>query len=199
MASSPPLNRRRIVGLHDPRSARAQANDRESQRLAMQHIVRQDNLGLDIPSDSENDDEFNLDSPSPPPPAAEQVVVPIQRPRNRHYWAGNNPKLNLLASAYINQPMRQEIEANASGSPELIDALRQLKRDTTQDLDFDNLKHSGKIFLIQKTCEQLNDSQEFKNLMPEGGTLGIELARQKIKEFSDIAVATPEDQIDNRN
>jgi hypothetical protein len=95
--------------------------------------------------------------------------------------------------------MRQEIEANASGSPELIDAIRQLKRDTTQDLDFDNLKHAGKIFLIQKTCEQLNDSQEFKNLMPEGVMLGIELARQKIKEFSDLAVATPEDQIDIRN
>jgi hypothetical protein len=55
------------------------------------------------------------------------------------------------------------------------------------------------MFLIQKTCEQLNDCDEFKALMPEGISLGIELARQKIKEFSDIAVATQEDQIDIRN
>jgi hypothetical protein len=210
MASSPPLNRRRVVGLSDPRSARAQANDAEAQRLAMRQIVHQDNVGLDIPS-SESDDEFNLDSPSQSPPrqnrAAEQgaaanAVAPIQRPtapRNRYFWAGNNAKLNMLASAYINQPMRQEIGANASGSAESIEAIRQLKRDTTQELDFDNLKHSGKMFLIQKTCEQLNDCDEFKALMPEGTSLGIELARQKIKEFSDIAVATQEDQIDIRN
>jgi len=85
MASSPPLNRRRIVGLNDPRSARAQANDAEAQRLAMRQIVHQDNVGLDIPS-SESDDEFNLDSPSQSPPrqnrAAEQgaaanAVAPI--------------------------------------------------------------------------------------------------------------------------
>jgi len=105
----------------------------------------------------------------------------------------------MLASVYINQLMRQEIGANASGSAESIEAIRQLKRDTTRELDFDNWKHSGKMFLIQKTCEQLNDCDEFKALMPEGISLGIELARQKIKEFSDIAVATQEDQIDIRN
>ena len=212
MTSSPPLSRRRIVGLNDPRSARAQANDDEVYRRAMQQIVQQGNLDMDNPDESDTeesrftDDEFNIDSPSPPPqnrqPPAEPVVFPIQRPtapRNRYYWTGNNAKLNMLASAYINQPMRQDIAATASGSPALIEAIKLLKRDTRQDLDFDNLKHSGKMFLIQKTCEQLNDCQEFKNLMPEGAILSIELGRQKIKEFSDIAVATPENQIDTRN
>lgn len=80
-----------------------------------------------------------------------------------------------------------------------MEAIKLLKRDAMQDLDFDNLKHSGKVFLIQKTCEQLNACQEFKNFMQEGAILGIELVRQKIKEFSDIAVATPENQIDTRN
>jgi hypothetical protein len=212
MASSPPLNRRRIVGLNDPRSARAQANDAEVYRRAMQQIVRSDNLDMDNPDESDSDesrftdDQFNPQSPSPPPqnrpPPVEPVVVPIQRPmapRNRYFWTGNNAKLNMLASAYINQPMRQEIAATASGSPDLMEAIKLLKRDAMQDLDFDNLKHSGKVFLIQKTCEQLNACQEFKNFMQEGAILGIELVRQKIKEFSDIAVATPENQIDTRN
>ena len=207
MASSPPLNRRRIVGLNDPRSARAQANDAEVYRRAMQQIVRSGNLDMDHHENDTDesrftDDEFNRSSPSPPPqnrqpPADEPVVVPNQRPtapRNRYYWTGNNAKLNMLDSAYINQPMWQEIAANASGSPALIDAIKLLKRDAFQDLDFDNLKYSGEMFLIQKTCEQLNACQEFQNLIPEGAMLSIELGRQKIKEFSDIAVATPENQ-----
>lgn len=63
--ASPPLNRRRILGLNDPRSARAQANDTEIQRLAMRQMVQENNANLDIP-DSSSSDEFNLDSPSPP-------------------------------------------------------------------------------------------------------------------------------------
>jgi hypothetical protein len=206
--ASPPLNRRRILGLNDPRSARAQANDTEIQRLAMRQMVQENNANLDIP-DSSSSDEFNLDSPSPPIsslPQQRQQPAPIQRraappalPRNRYFWAGNNVKLNLLASKYYHQPMRQEIAANASRSPDSIEEIRLLKRDTTKDLDFDNLKHSGKVFLVQKTCEELNECEEFKAHMPEGVTLGVELCRQKIKEFFDIAVATPDDQIDIRN
>jgi hypothetical protein len=213
MASSPPLNRRRILGLNDPRSARAQANDTEIQRLAMRQMVQENNANLDIP-DSSSSDEFNLDSPSPPisslpqqrEPQQPAISAPIQRraappalPRNRYFWAGNNVKLNLLASKYYHQPMRQEIAAHASRSPDSIEEIRLLKRDTTKDLDFDNLKHSGKVFLVQKTCEELNECEEFKAHMPEGVTLGVELCRQKIKEFFDIAVATPDDQIDIRN
>lgn len=147
MASSPPLNRRRIVGLNgpNPRNARAQANDAEAQRLAMQQVVRQNNANLDIP-DASSSDEFNLDSPSPPisPRVQEQQQpAPIQRraappalPRNRYFWAGNNVKLNLLASKYYHQPMRQEIAANASRSPDSIEEIRLLKERYDQGYGF---------------------------------------------------------------
>ncbi len=52
MASSPPLNRRRIVGLSDPHSARDQANDAEFYRLAMQQIVRSGNSDMDNPDET---------------------------------------------------------------------------------------------------------------------------------------------------
>ena len=210
--SSQPAQRRRVVGLPNPlpRGARQLSNDEEMQRRAAERAM---DVQIDLTSLIEDDfddhdqaqgyvsPQFNPHSPSPPlqnrQPPDEAVVAPIQRPtapRNRYYWTGNNAKLNMLASAYINQPMRQEISANASGSPALIDAIKLLKRDAFQDLDFDNLKHSGEMFLIQKTCEQLNACQEFQNLIPKGAMLSIELGQQKIKEFSDIAVATPENQ-----
>ncbi len=44
MASPPPLRRRRIVGLPDPRSARAQANDTEFYHRSMQLILQSANL-----------------------------------------------------------------------------------------------------------------------------------------------------------
>jgi hypothetical protein len=164
MASSPPLNRRRIVGLNDPnpRGARAQANDAETQRLAMQQVARQNSANFENP-DASSSDEFNLDSP-PQQQREQPPAAPIQRrappasaappalPRNRFFWAGNNTKLNFLASKYYHQPLRQQIAALASQSPDRIEEIRLLKRDTTKDLDFDNLKHSGKVFLIQKTC-----------------------------------------------
>lgn len=205
------------------RRARAQANDEEIVRHALRRIRQDDLMGLDVPSDSESDiDSMNLDSDSAEPSsssdqrfhespqrrqpyasvAAAAVAVPgperlQSSSRNRYFWAGNNDKLNLLASKYYHQPMRQELAANASGSHAHIEEIRLLKRDPSKDLDFSNLKHSGKVFLVKKTCEELNECDEFRMHMPENTVLGVELCRQKIKEFFDVAIATPDERIDH--
>jgi hypothetical protein len=216
----PPRNCRRRVGLGqpvgDPRAARAQASEAEIQRLALQQIVRQGSMGLDIPSDDENDDdEFNLDTsdsedyprararepPSPPPqpaqvPADAQPVASLSA-RSRQLWQGNHPKLNIVARLFLLQPQRQEMLAMASNEPELI---RQLKRDQTKDFGHDNFKHAGFSFIVQKTCEELNSNQAFvQGYLPQNSILSAELLRQKIKEFQLIAVNTNIQDIDSRN
>ena len=121
--SSQPAQRRRVVGLPNPlpRGARQLSNDEEMQRRAAERAMDvQSDLTSSIEDDFDDHDQaqgyvspqFNPHSPSPPPqnrqPPDEAVVAPIQRPtapRNRYYWTGNNAKLNMLASAYINQPM----------------------------------------------------------------------------------------------
>jgi hypothetical protein len=203
MSSSPPRNRRRIVGLNDPRAARAQANDAELHRLALRQLVEQDD-NLDIPSEEYEGSDYSGSDDAPPPPAPVRQSAPIIQaqvaaPRSRHLWTGNNTKLNLLARKYINQPLRQEVAANASGSADRIAEIRSLKRDPSRDLDFDNLAHAGKLFLVQKTCEELNECAEFRNHIPENFNLSVELTRQKIKEYTEIAVATPEHSIDHSN
>jgi hypothetical protein len=211
-------------GVPNPRSARAQANEEEMFRRVIRSIVREDEVGLDIPgyddsgSESENNSldlseaPENVDEESEvqiqvdgeneenanavaPPPASEAIVV---RPRNRHYWNGNDSKLNMVASKYLNQPLRQEIIANASNNAEFVSQIRSLKRLPNRDLDYDNLKHSGKIFLVQKTVEELNACDLFKEMMPANQRLSVELCRQKIKEFQLIAVNTLDADIDRR-
>ncbi len=137
-----------------------------------------------------------MEVPESPP----EVVAARSRayPRNRYFWLGNDGKLNLLASKYLNQPLRQEIAANASGNADSIAHIRSLKRDATQDLDYNNLKHSGKLFLVQATTDELNACDAFKEYLPETQTLSVELCRQKIKEFQAIAVGTPDASIDHR-
>jgi hypothetical protein len=213
-------------GVLNPRSARAQANDEEVVRRVIQSIVREDEVGLDIPgyddsgSESENnsldtseasenvDEESEVeiqvdgeneehDYAAAPPPASEAIVV-RNRPRNRHFWAGNDSKLNMMAGKYLNQPLRQEIIANGSNNAEVVSQIRSLKRLPNRDLDYDNLKHSGKIFLVQKTTEELNACELFKEMMPANQRLSVELCRQKIKEFQSIAVNTADADIDRR-
>jgi hypothetical protein len=221
MAFSPPRNRRRIVGLNDPRAARAHATDAEQRRLALQQIVQQGRMGLDIPSDAYEDseaDEFNLDSDSdsddaaaaaaPPPPPAEAVPqsAPIQvqaaapAPRNRYFWVGNDTKLNIVARRFLLQPQRQEMAAMAANDPERISEIRLLKRDQNKDFDHDNFKHSAHSFLVQKTCEELNTDRAFvESHLPPNSSLNAELLRQKIKEFQQIAVNTNIQDIVPRN
>ena len=214
MANLSAGSRRPRVGLSDPRGARAQANEEEGVRLAreaddVRHVIRRivDNgaMGLDIPDsnseelDSDFEDEFDANPPPPIRPIPGAAIPPIPPARSRNLWIGNNPKLNLVASKFRGQPLRQELAANASGSQDLIAKIRSLKRDPTKEFDFGNLKHSGKKFLMEQTAAELNECAQFQLHMPAGAQLQYEYLRQKIKEFSDIAVATPVARIDIRN
>ena len=194
------------------------ANQEEFNRVAIQNIMRNGDMGLDVLiSDEDSEFESSMESlqvrsraltpeaqdaddrelqihESPP-----EVLAARSRARNRYFWQGNDGKLNLMASKYLNQPLRQEIAANASGNADSIAHIRSLKRDPAQDLDHSNLKHSGKLFLVQATTDELNACEAFKEYLPETQTLSVELCRQKIKEFQAIAVATPDASIDIRN
>ncbi len=162
-------------GVHNPRSARGQANEQEIVRRALQAIARDESVsaGLEVdglddsgsePENSMNylseasenvyeereyqdngeeqnpDDDHDARLPPPASPIAERL-----RERNRYFWAGNDAKLNMMANKYLNQPLRQEIAANASHNAEFKSQIRSLKRLPNQDLDHDNLKHSGTI------------------------------------------------------
>ena len=139
------------------------ANQDEVERVAIQNIMRSGNMGLDVNVDEDSefessmeslhvrsraltpeprveDDNFEIQESSPP-----EAVAARSRARNRFFWQGNDGKLNLMASKYLNQPLRQEIAANASGNADSIAHIRSLKRDPAQDLDHNNLKHSGAI------------------------------------------------------
>jgi hypothetical protein len=213
MSSSPPLIRRRVVGLADPRAARAQALESEqqrlAQRLALRHIVRvEDNL--DIPSEEYTDGDDHSDSgsdsvdfrapprASPQAPAAAPAVAPAAAlsARSRQLWQGNHTKLNIVASLFLLQPERQEMIASASQNPARIAAIRAFKRDTSRDLGHDNLKHAGKKFIIEKTCEELNEHAAFAQFLSANQRIQPELLRQKIREFQDISVNCHEDDID---
>jgi hypothetical protein len=214
--SSPPRQRRRILGLGpNPRAARAQANEDEIARRAAFAQVRNDqNIGLDIPDSEHSQDSFNLDSDSddirasrrapPQAAAAAAAAAPAAAPpaaaalsaRSRQLWLGNDAKLNIVASLFLLQPERQEMLAIASQDPERIAAIRQIKRDPSRDLDHDNLKHSGKKFIIIKTCEELNEHAGFAQFLPGNQRILPETLRQKIKEFTDIAAICPESDID---
>ena len=193
------------------------ANQEEFERVAIQNIMRNGDMGLDVPiSDGDSEFESSMESlqvrsraltpeaqdaddreleiPESPP----EVLAARSRARNRYFWQGNDGKLNLMASKYLNQPLRQEIAANASGNADSIAHIRSLKRDPSQDLDHSNLKHSGKLFLVQATTDELNACEAFREYLPETQTLSVELCRQKIKEFQAIAVATPDASIDSR-
>ena len=213
----------------DPRAARAQASEAESHRLELQQradeqgnrrvfqeIVRQGSMGLDIPSDGENYDEereFNLDTsdsedyprarpreaPHLPPQPAQAPAAAQMSARSRQLWQGNHAKLNIMSSLYLLQPVRQEMIANASQDPESIAVIRQIKRDPSRDLGHDNLKHAGKKFIIEKTCEELNDHSIFAQFLPANSRIGAELLRQKIREFQEIAVNSVEEEIDRSN
>ena len=85
-------------------------------------------------------------------------------------------------------------------------ALGELGHPDGPTVNLDRVSHK----IISLTCEgnnfrgkaQLLETPMGKiamALINEGVMLGVELARQKIKEFSDLAVATPEDEIDIRN
>ncbi len=225
----------RVVVQNFPRRG---ANEEEVERVAIQNIVRSGDMGLDILGyeDSESDsslgsihsraltpgpqDEDDRDNDSDIHQSPPEVVAARARARNRYFWQGNDGKLNLMASKYLNQPLRQEIAANASGNAVSIAQIRLLKRDAAQDLDHNNLKHSGtiaecrqcrcyfierksytisgKLFLVQATTDELNACEAFREYLPESQTLSVELCRQKIKEFQAIAVGTPDASIDRR-
>ena len=179
-------------------------------RHVLWRIVDDGAMCLDIPdsdseeNDSDFDDEFDAPVPNPPPqnlraPAPRATIPAIFPARSRNLWVGNDPKINLVASKFRGQPLRQELAANASGSQDLIAKIRSLKRDPTKEFDFGNLKHSGKKFLMEQTAAELNECAQFQLHMPAGAQLTPEYLRQKIKEFSDIAVATPVARLDIRN
>ena len=189
MASSHPRNRCR-VGLSDPRAARAQATDAESQRLqSQQHrralgdIVLQDD-NLDVQSEeyvNASDNDFELeDSESDHQPPQARARPPVQmaamppaknqqfaasaasnHPRNKYFWVGNDPKLNIVARLCLMQPQRQEMLAVASNDADHISEIRQLKWDQSKYFNHDNFKHSAHSFLVQKTCEELSQDVSF--------------------------------------
>jgi hypothetical protein len=213
-------SRRPRVGLSDPRGARGQANEEEGVRLAreagevrraLREIQDDGAMSLDLPDSElldseEHDSDYSDESdanPQPPihPIPSPRAAIPATRPArsNWNLWHGNNPKLNLIASKFRRQPLRQEIAVTASRSQDLKDKILSLKRDPNQDFDFGNLKHSGKKFLIEKTTAELNECEQFQIHMPAGAQMNPEYLRQKIKEFFDIAIATPVDRIDIRN
>jgi hypothetical protein len=217
MSSPPPRQQRRIVGLNDPRAARAQANLDELARQAAFNQIRNDqNMGLDIPDSQDSQDSFNLDSPDPqrrrraPAPAAREPPPQAPAPaaaappaalsaRGRAMWQGNDIKLNIVASLYLLQPGRQEMIAAASNDQIAITAIRQFKIDPSRDLGHDNLKRAGKKFIIEKTCEELNDHPIFAQFLLPNSRMNAELLRQKIGEFQEIAVNSPEEDIDRSN
>jgi hypothetical protein len=129
------------------------------------------------------------------------IVLPAATSgRSLILWAGNNGKLNLLASKHLNQGIRQEMPANASNNADLLAEIRALKRDSTQELDHGNFKHSGQIFLVRRTCEELNANPLFQQFLPPHyNRLGIEVCRPKIREYTEIAVNTPIEEIDPGN
>jgi hypothetical protein len=197
------------------------ANDEEFERVAIRNIMSRGVMGLDVPGYGDSDAETENMSPDASddsvvgngdqvhqdeivdsnafvevPESPPEIIVARARARNRYFWAGNDGKLNLMASKYLNQPLRQELQANSSRDADVIAHIRSLKRDPAKDLDHDNLKHSGKLFLVQKTCDELNECELFKEYMPEHQTLGVELCRQKIREFQEIAVNTRDADID---
>jgi hypothetical protein len=57
---------------------------------------------------------------------------------------------------------------------------------------------TGMKFLVQKTVDELNACEVFREFMPANQRLSVELCRQKIKEFQTIAVNTPDADIDRR-
>jgi hypothetical protein len=209
MASSPPHIRRRIVGLNDPRGARAQATESEQQRLALRHIARVEDLEIPSEEYTDGDDYSDSDSvdfrahrqaPLQAPPAAAAAPAPAaaaaSSARSRQLWQGNHAKLNIVASLFLLQPERQEMLAIASHDPVRAAAIRQFKRDPSRDLGHDNMKHAGKKFIIEKLCEELNEHAAFAQFLPANQRLQPELLRQKIREFQDIAVTCDEDSID---
>jgi hypothetical protein len=193
-----------------------EAAEREH-RLALRLVAPV--VGLELPmdeddSDEDSDNQFALDSQSPPPPAVRPAVqprndspVPIQEiaaaprnTRNRALWQGNHAKLNIVARRYLMQPGRQEMLAMASNDAERIAEIRQLKRDPTKDFGYDNFKHSALTFLVRKTREELNSDQTFvQNYLPQNSILSDELLRQKINQFTLVAISTDVADIDSRN
>ena len=122
------------------------------------------------------DDEFDGPVPNPPLqnlriPAPRATIPAIFPARCRNLWVGNDPKINLVASKFRGQPLKQELAANTSGSQDLVAKNRSLKRDPTQDFDYGNLKHSENKFLMEKTTAELNDCAKFQVHMPVGPQL----------------------------
>lgn len=178
------------------------------------YVVRNDpDFGLDIPGDDDDSESVPTDGEEPAQaPAIVHDVQPvaagatsarsreIARSRDRHFWQGNDTKLNFVARHFLLQPQRQEMLAIASNQPERVAEIRQLKRVQTRDFGHDNYKHAAFSFLVQKTCEELNSNQAFvEGYLPANSLLNAELLRQKIKEFQQIAVRANIQDIDSRN
>ena len=144
-------------------------NDEEIALLALGNIVRNDELGLDIPVSSSSEAESESES---------------ELPSKRIFsWDEDRDKF-FMATLYLRQPSRQERLANASGDPELIAHIRSLKRDPTRLLDHDNANETGRKFLVQKTCEELNGH------MAPDQVLDVDFCSQKIATFQQLAVDT---------
>jgi hypothetical protein len=153
------------------------ANQEEIERVAIRNIVRSGEMGLDVlgyeDSESENSSFGSIEVRSRTPEPQDEdgrgndsnihqsppeVVATRARARNHYFWQGNDGKLNLMASKYLNQPLRQEVAAIASGNADSIAHIRSLKRDVAQDLDHSNLKHSGTI----AECRQCQKVTQFQ-------------------------------------
>ena len=124
-----------------------------------------------------------------PAAAAAAAAAAASSARSRQLWLGNHAKLNIVASVLLLQPDRQEMLALASQDPERIADSRQFKRDPSRDLGHDNS-------IIQKTCEELNAHAAFAQYLPANQRIGADLLRQKIKDFTDIAIICLESDID---
>jgi hypothetical protein len=166
--------------------------------------------GDDDDSESSFSDPEQVERQIVPPVAVGQPVVAdaaslsarsreVARSRDRHFWQGNDSKLNVFARIFLRQPQRQEMLAIASNDPERVAEIRQLKRVLARDFDHDNFKHSAFSFIVLKTCEELNSNQAFvDSYLPANTLLNPELVRQKVKEFQAIAVRANIQDIDSR-
>ena len=120
--SSPPAQRRRVVGLANPnpRAARQVANESEIQRNAERAVIRELHVEVDLTSSEDesyegggsgNSYDFNQEdggdarqySLSPPPAAVQDSAGPPRPPaRSRTQWQDNHQKLNLMARFVCN-------------------------------------------------------------------------------------------------
>jgi hypothetical protein len=157
------------------RGARGAANQDEAERIA--------NL--------QNDP----DGAGGSPPPARAARAPVRVGRARSTWRNNHPKLNIMARTLLLMPAVLESSALHSNDDVFISTVNSHKRSRNQDFGWDNIKHAGKTYLMQKACEELNDDHAFMQLS-DGQRIEAYLLAQKFNEFTlDFADDNPDNYV----